>query len=172
MTHGDRNIPRRYGDLGALTRDEPRPGSVRPRSNALLETGTFGESTSTGQRSTLYFCERQQDAIQMEWDGVVAAIDGSADRKTETMGAGFVVGVGSQPDSLFFPFGGPSASFRAESAGLDGLFDRVEPDRPLLVFTDCLYPADATASMGSKRLLVRPGGRQTLRRHWRVPPEA
>jgi len=75
----------------------------------------------------------------MEWDGVVAAIDGSVDRKTETMGAGFVVGVGPQPDdSCFFPVGGPLASLRAEAAGLDGLLDRVEPDRPLLVFTDCL----------------------------------
>ena len=75
----------------------------------------------------------------MEWDGVVAAIDGSVDRKTETMGAGFVVGVGPQPDdSCFFPVGGPLAPLRAEAAGLDGLLDRVEPDRPLLVFTDCL----------------------------------
>ena len=75
----------------------------------------------------------------MEWDGVVAAIDGSVDRKTETMGAGFVVGVGPQPDdSCFFPVGGPLASLRAEAAGLDGLLDRVEPDRPLLVLTDCL----------------------------------
>ncbi len=36
----------------------------------------------------------------MEWDGVVTAIDGSIDRKTETMGAGFVVGVGLQPDNI------------------------------------------------------------------------
>ncbi len=86
-----------------------------------------------------YFCERQQDAIQMEWDGVVAAIDGGVGRKTETMGAGFMVGVGPQPDdSCFFPVGLPLASLRAEAAGLDGLLDRVEPDRPLLVFSDCL----------------------------------
>ncbi len=30
------------------------------------------------------------------------------------------------------------ASLRAEAAVLDGLVDRVEPNRPLLVFTDCL----------------------------------
>ena len=28
--------------------------------------------------------------------------------------------------------------FRAEAAGLDGLLDSVEPDRELLVFSDCL----------------------------------
>jgi hypothetical protein len=50
MTHGVQNIPRRYGDLDALTRDEP--WSARLRSNALLETGTTGERTFIGQRST------------------------------------------------------------------------------------------------------------------------
>ena len=86
-----------------------------------------------------YYCESQQDAVQREWDGIVAAIDGSVDRKTETMGAGFVVGTGPQPeDSLSFPVGGPLASLRGETAGLDCLLDRVEPGKSLLVFTDCL----------------------------------
>jgi ribonuclease HI len=86
-----------------------------------------------------YYCESQQDAVQREWDGIVAAIDGSVDRKTETMGAGFVVGTGQQPeDSLSFPVGGPLASLRGEAAGLDCLLDRVEPGKSLLVFTDCL----------------------------------
>ncbi len=58
----------------------------------------------------------------MEWDGVVAAIDGSVDRKPEIMGAGFVVGVDPQlDDSCIFPIGGPLASLRAEAAALDGL---------------------------------------------------
>jgi ribonuclease HI len=71
--------------------------------------------------------------------GIVAAIDGSVDRKAETMGAGFVVGTGPQPeDSLSFPVGGPLASLRGEASGLDCLLDRVEPGEPLLVFTDCL----------------------------------
>ncbi len=51
MTHGIQNIPRRYGDLGALIRDEP--WSARPRSNVHLETGTTGERTSIGQRNIL-----------------------------------------------------------------------------------------------------------------------
>ncbi len=69
----------------------------------------------------------------------MAAIDGSVDRKTETMGAGFVVGSGPQPDdSLSFRVGGPLASLRKEAAGLDCLLDRVEQDKPLLVFSDCL----------------------------------
>ncbi len=45
-----------------------------------------------------YYSESQQDAVQREWDGIVVAIDGSVDRKTETMGAGFVVGKGPQPE--------------------------------------------------------------------------
>jgi hypothetical protein len=45
-----------------------------------------------------YYSESQQDAIQREWDGIVAAIDSSVDRKTETMRAGFVVGAGPQPE--------------------------------------------------------------------------
>ncbi len=63
----------------------------------------------------------------MEWDGFVAAIDGSADRKTETMESGFVVE--PQPDDgCFFPVGRPLASLRAKAAGLDGLLNRIEPD--------------------------------------------
>jgi ribonuclease HI len=86
-----------------------------------------------------FYMESQQDAAQRGWDGIVAAIDGSVDRKTETMGAGFVVGTGPQPvDSLSFPVGGPLASLRGEAAGLDCLLDRVEPSKPLLVFIDCL----------------------------------
>ncbi len=44
-----------------------------------------------------YYSESQQGAIQREWDGIVGSIDGSVDRKTETMGAGFVVGTGHSP---------------------------------------------------------------------------
>jgi hypothetical protein len=86
-----------------------------------------------------FYMESQQDAAQWVWDGIVAAIDGSVDRKLETMGAGVVVGTGPQPDdSLSFPLGGPLASLRGEAAELDCLLDRVEPNKPLLIFTDCL----------------------------------
>ncbi len=69
----------------------------------------------------------------------MAAIDGSVDRKTETMEAGFVVGTGPQPeDSLSFPVGGPLASLRGWAVGLDCLLDLVESDKPILVFTNCL----------------------------------
>jgi hypothetical protein len=79
------------------------------------------------------------DPRPSKWDGIVAAIDGSVNRKTETMGAGFGVGTGPQPDdSLSFSMGGPLVSLRGEVAGTDCLLDRVEPDKLLLVFTDCL----------------------------------
>jgi len=86
-----------------------------------------------------YYRESQQDFAQMAWSGMVAAIDGSVDRRSETMGAGVVVGAGRQPEvNISFPVGGPLSSLRAEAASLDGLLDAVANDQPLLVFTDCL----------------------------------
>ncbi len=70
---------------------------------------------------------------------MVAAIDGSIDRKREAMGDGVVVGLGPQPEeSISFPVGGALASLRAKAAGLDRLLDLVVLDRPLLILTDCL----------------------------------
>jgi len=86
-----------------------------------------------------YYRSSQQDAAQFEWEGVIAAIDGSVDRNCETMGAGVVVGLGPQPvESSSFPVGKPLASLRAEAAGLARLLDLVAQDQPLLIFTDCL----------------------------------
>ncbi len=69
--------------------------------------------------------ESQQDAVQEEWEGIVAAIDGSVDRKTKAMGAGVKVGTGPQPDdSLTFPVDGQLASLRGKAVGLDCLLDR------------------------------------------------
>ncbi len=42
--------------------------------------------------------ESQQDTVQWGWAGIVAAINSSINQKTETMGSGFVVGTGQQPD--------------------------------------------------------------------------
>lgn len=73
------------------------------------------------------FSACQQDAVQRAWDGVVAAMDGSIDRKTGTMGAGIVVLVDPQPDdSCSVSVGGPLASLSAEAPGLDCLLDQVE----------------------------------------------
>jgi len=75
----------------------------------------------------------------MDWDGLVAAVDGSVDRRAETMGAGAVIGIGRDPCiSISFAVGGPLSSLRAEAAGLDALLDHAESSRRLLVFTDCL----------------------------------
>ncbi len=39
-----------------------------------------------------YYSESHKDAVQRKWDGIVVlAIDGSVDRNTENMGAGFAV---------------------------------------------------------------------------------
>ena len=86
-----------------------------------------------------YYRSSQQDAVQIKWERVIAASDGSVERNCETMGAGKVVGLGPQPvESISFPVGGPHASFRAEAAGLDRLLDLVAQDQPLLILTDCL----------------------------------
>ena len=81
----------------------------------------------------------QQDFEQEQWEGLVAAIDGSVDRKREVMGAGVVVGKGQAPDfTLSFPVGGPLATLRSEAAALEALVKHVAEDVPLLVFVDCL----------------------------------
>ena len=88
-----------------------------------------------------FYRANQQDAAQSDWplDGLVAAIDGSVERKTESMGAGVVGGIGRIPEIGFsFAVGGPLASLRAEAAALLSLLEAVEPDRPLLIFSDCL----------------------------------
>ena len=55
------------------------------------------------------------------------------------MGAGVVVGTSRLPDvSLSFAVGGPLSSLRSEAAALNGLLECIEPDRPPIVFTDCL----------------------------------
>ena len=81
----------------------------------------------------------QQDFVQEEWGGLVAAVDGSVDRSREAMGAGVVVGRGKVPElSLAFTVGGPLATLRPEAAALEALVARVPDDVPLLVFVDCL----------------------------------
>jgi len=61
----------------------------------------------------------QQDFEQEQWEGLVAAIDGSVDRKREVMGAGVVVGKGQAPDfTLPFPVGGPLPTLRSEACSI------------------------------------------------------
>ena len=83
--------------------------------------------------------EGQQDRVQDEWTGVVAAIDGSVCCRSETMGARAVIGKSATPDqSLSHAVGGPMSSLRAEAAALHGLLDVVPKESPLLILTDCL----------------------------------
>lgn len=86
-----------------------------------------------------YYREAQQDAAQDTWGGVVAAIDGSVERKTEKMGSGVTVGFRLEPAATWaFAVGGPLSSLRAEAAALHGVLELVSGDEPLLIFTDCL----------------------------------
>ncbi len=118
----------------------------------------------------------------MEWNEIAAAIDGSVDRKTETMCAGFVTFVAGsclQPgENLSFPVGGPlsfpvGGPLASQAAGLDCLLDRTEQDRPLLVFADRLVLSpDSTVLVGASRLLARSRRCQTLRCNHFVTEEA
>ena len=93
----------------------------------------------------------QQDSVQDTWDGLVAAVDGSMDRKQETMGAGVVVGNGREGQiCISFPVGGPLSSLRPEAASLHRLLGQVPSDAPLLVFTDCLILLSILAKWGQE----------------------
>ncbi len=107
------------------------------------------------------FRESQQDAILIGWGSLVATIDGSVFRKTESMGASIVVSNGPQPiDCSSFPIGGPLAQ-RAEAAGLYCLLYRVEQDRRLFVLTDRLVLLIILLQWGRSRS----GWRQAFRCH-------
>ena len=98
-----------------------------------------------------YYRAGQQDFVQEEWEGLVAAVDGSVDRSREIMGAGLVVGKGQVPElSLAFPVGGPLATLRPEAAALEALVARVPDDAPLLVFVDCLVLLGILARWGQE----------------------
>ncbi len=61
-----------------------------------------------------FYREGQQDAGQDTWNGVVAAMDGSADRRSETMSSGVTLGSSREPElSLAFVIGGPLSSLRS-----------------------------------------------------------
>jgi hypothetical protein len=66
--------------------------------------------------------QHQQDALRHSWDGLVAGTDGSVDKHTEVMGAGYVLGTDPLPIISFFArVDGPLASARAE-AGVPASF--------------------------------------------------
>ncbi len=107
-------------------------GEINIRTSIGQRTNTKWTGTTTA-RANKTLC---RESGRREW---VAGIDGSVDRKTETIGAGLVMGTALDPeDNLSFSVGGPLASLRGEAAGLDCPLDQINPDKQLLVFTDCL----------------------------------
>ena len=53
------------------------------------------------------------------WEGLVAGTDGSVDKRSERMGAGYAIGAQPVPIRVFSaPVGGPLASIRPEAASL------------------------------------------------------
>ena len=109
----------------------------------------------TGRRYDFHWCidrvpralklyrEHQQDARQYTFQGLIGGTDGSANIRTDRMGAGFALGRQKEPLMTYYAsVGGPLASLRAEAASLFQLLSRAREQFPgcadLLVFIDCL----------------------------------
>jgi len=100
-----------------------------------------------------YYRQHQQDALRYTWDGPIAGTDGSVDVKTESMGAGYVVGVDPVPlMTLSIRVGGPLATTRAEAASMLRLVRDIRQTNTnrinLLVFVDCLVVLDILRKWG------------------------
>ena len=75
--------------------------------------------------------EHQQDARQYTFQGLAGGTDGSANKRTGRMGAGFVLGIQQEPLMTYsVSVGGPLAPLRAEAAGLFQLLRRVRERFP------------------------------------------
>jgi hypothetical protein len=95
------------------------------------------------------------------WDGLVTGTDGSVEERTETMGAGFVVGNDRVPLMITLsPVGGPLASIRSEAAGLIKLLQDIATAYGrhvrLLVFIDCLVLLNILLKWGTHNFNPRP----------------
>ena len=87
--------------------------------------------------------KHQQDALQYTFQGLVCATDGSANIRTEEMGAGFAIGHGRDPLLTFSaPVGGVYSPLRAEAVSLlkylQTVRERFPEQKSLLIFIDCL----------------------------------
>ena len=100
-----------------------------------------------------YYRQHQQDALRFSWDGMIAGTDGSVDEKTESMGAGYVVGADPTPHmTLSIRVGGPLSTTRAEAASLLQLVRDLGNTSTcricLLVFVDCLVVLEILSKWG------------------------
>ena len=95
----------------------------------------------TGRRYDFHWCidrvpkalklyrEHQQDARQCTFQGLVGGTDGSANRRSNRMGAGFALGRQKEPLMTYYAsVRGPLAPLRAEAASLFKLLSRAEND--------------------------------------------
>ena len=133
---------------------EPRPETVRHR---MEGRGHYRFSFHWCEHAVparlQYYRQHQQDALRYSWDGVIAGTDGSVDEKTESMGAGYVVGVDPIPHmTLSVRVGGPLSTTRAEAASLLRLVRDVGNTSTcricLLVFVDCMLVLEILSKRG------------------------
>ncbi len=105
--------------------------------------------------------EHQQDALRHSWDGLVAGTDGSVEKHTEVMVAGYVLGADPLPIISFIArVGGPLASARAEEASLLQLLRDVRQlyinQVHLMIFIDCLVILDIIRKCGRNEFTLAP----------------
>jgi ribonuclease HI len=134
--------------------DVPRPETVRHRMEGRGHYRfSFHWCEDAVPARLQYYRQHQQDALRYSWDGVIAGTDGSVDERTESMGAGYVVGVDPTPDmTLSIRVGGPLSTTRAEAASLLRLVRDVGSTSTcricLLVFVDCMVVLEILSKWG------------------------
>ena len=104
--------------------------------------------------------ENQQDERQYTFQGLVGGTDGSANKRTGRMGAGFALGIQKEPLMTYsVSVVRPLAPLRAEAASLFQLLRRVRERFPghtnLLVFIDCLVLLDILLKCGRSYFQAR-----------------
>ena len=105
--------------------------------------------------------EHQQDARQCTFQGLVGGTDGSANIRSDRMGAGFALGRQKEPLMTYYAsVGRPLAPLRAEAASLFKLLSRAREQFPgcadLLVFIDCLVLLDILLKWGRSDFQPQP----------------
>jgi hypothetical protein len=117
----------------------------------------LNDMPSTGTREglplTFFSTSNINRTLRGTGDGLVAGTDGSVDKRSEQMGAGYVLGDQPEPILTFHArVGGPLATTRAEAASILKLLQDVRMSKGhgvnLLVFVDCLVVLDILSKWG------------------------
>ena len=150
-------------------------GRILPPNDSTHASIVFSASLGdwTGRRYDFHWCtgtastalnlyrRHQQDALQYTFQGLVGGTDGSANLRTEQMGAGFAIGRERQPLLTFSaPVGGPYSPLRAEAVSLLQALRTIRIQLPeqttLLLFVDCLVLLNILMKWGRSEFQPHP----------------